>query len=70
MAMLEVFHLLHCSSPLRRAMDKEYCAAQREKAGENAMRAHDDRFVGDCRDGIMLIRSRTLYRNATWSNHV
>ena len=41
LAMLEVFHLLHCLNSLRKAMDKEYYAEERTKAGESAMRAHD-----------------------------
>jgi hypothetical protein len=41
LAMLEVFHLLHCLNSLRKAMDKEYYSDERAKAGENAMRAHD-----------------------------
>lgn len=46
--MLEVFHLLHCLNSLRKAMDKEYYAAEREKAGGRAMRAHDGKFVAKC----------------------
>ena len=42
LAMLEVFHLLHCLNSLRKAMDKEYYAEERAKhGGENANRAHD-----------------------------
>jgi hypothetical protein len=42
LAMLEVFHLLHCLNPLRKAMHKEYYAEERAKhGGENANRAHD-----------------------------
>lgn len=42
LAMLEVFHLLHCLNSLRKAMDKEYYAEERAKhGGERANRAHD-----------------------------
>jgi hypothetical protein len=42
LAMLEVFHLLHCLNSLRKAMDKEYYAEEIAKhGGENANRAHD-----------------------------
>jgi hypothetical protein len=42
LAMLEVFHLLHCLNSLRKAMDKEYYAEERAKhGGEKANRAHD-----------------------------
>lgn len=42
LAMLEVFHLLHCLNSLRKAMDKEYYAEERAMhGGERANRAHD-----------------------------
>lgn len=42
LAMLEVFHLLHCLDSLRKAMDKEYYAEERAMhGGERANRAHD-----------------------------
>ncbi|RFU24653.1 hypothetical protein B7463_g11684, partial [Scytalidium lignicola] len=41
LAMLEVFHLLHCLGSLRKAMDKEYYIKEWEGVGENAIRVHN-----------------------------
>jgi len=44
-AMLEGFYLLHYLNSLRKAMDKEYYAYERAKAGESAMGAHDGKSI-------------------------
>jgi hypothetical protein len=42
LAMLEVFHLLHCLNALIKAMDKKYYTEERARhGGESANRAHD-----------------------------
>lgn len=45
LAMLEVFHLLHCLNSLRKAMDKEFYMDERTRVGEAAMRAHDGGYI-------------------------